>query len=171
MKRPERRRAPRLITRLHAALRGEDGAALDSDAIAHEVSMTGFRVETRGPLSRGQMVRFDLELSAGRRAAGRARVAWARREDSGRWAGLHIERMSWRDRRRLRRELWPPTTDWESIAEKAFTAAFWIAVALAGERLAARWSEWSETLFRLAPALLALIGIGALIEDRYSRRS
>jgi hypothetical protein len=160
----ERRRGPRYILALSARLWSPAGEELDLIATAHELSVKGFKVETRAELKGGQFVAFSLDMPDGVPLKGRARVAWAKGEAYAHWAGLSFQDLSWKDRRRIGRLLDPDTTDWERIASSAGQAAMTIVVTLAAYRILFERYEVRRTLAEIAPqAAAALLAAWALL--------
>ncbi|MBI3288303.1 MAG: PilZ domain-containing protein [Elusimicrobia bacterium] len=131
----ERRRKKRFLTDLNIVLGTEVGLPLDDRAIAHDVSVVGFKLQTRAQLTAGTKVTFTLEIAGGKQASGRGLVVWSTRDPMGSWAGVKILRMPWRDKRLLSRLINADGFDWESVIQPAITATFLITLVAACQRL------------------------------------
>ena len=126
-----RRRSARAFTDFDCVLTESSGRALDARATAHDLSVRGFRAETRARLQEGQTLRFLIHLPRGATAAGEGEVVWAGPDQLGNaHFGVRIVSMGWRDRTALRELLHPPGYDFVGLAQRCAWAAFWIVVAL-----------------------------------------
>jgi len=166
----DRRQAARILTEFPLVLHDEKGVLVDGHALAHDVSTKGFRAECSGVLEKGQFLRFQVQFSEKQSLSGRCRVAWVERTDLAVWAGAEFLRLTWSDRRLIRRVTRPAAVDWSSIFDKALTALIWGSVALA------LWSAvtsrfWRPILLSLVPKAIATLVLGwALREILRSRR-
>ena len=97
----ERRRATR-HTRKDFPLARLDGGKAFGPTLAYVVdaSLTGMRVEVGQRVTRGQSIRFQLDLPAGR-ISGTAEVRWAAPYGAGYSCGLRFQRLRWWQRGRL----------------------------------------------------------------------
>lgn len=96
--------------------------------------------------------------------SGRGRVIWVESTDLALWAGLEFIRLSWSDRRRLRRITRPPSVEWSIIVDKALTAALLFAATLA------IWGAltsyiWRSLLWDLAPKAVATLALGWALRE------
>ena len=158
----------RILSEFRLSLLDEGGAALDAGALARDVSEAGFKIESRADLAPGQLVEFVLSLDGGA-VRGRARIAWSERTDASCWAGATLVKMSWRDRRRVRRATRPSTVDWDGIADKAIVALSVLLATLVG------WSVFSSALWRgivlrLLPTAFAALVMGWALRELLRRR-
>jgi len=132
----ERRAKPRFVTELPVKLRRSEWEdPLDDRAVARDVTVDGFKVETQTILLNNQVIHFELELFEGSRVAGFGRVAWVKQEQTALFAGVTIEKLPAIERRRLRRFLHPNQVDWVRIGDAGLTTAFVILTATALHRL------------------------------------
>ncbi len=136
------------------------GAPLDDGAFAHEVELSGFKLDTQAKLTEGLMVAFVLELMDGGRVTGEGRVMWSRVEDFGCWAGIKIVRMSWIDKRRMSRALSPGLFDWARIADLAMKAMVALTVIAATNKLLFHRPHLLALMGRLLPQAIALMLMG-----------
>lgn len=112
------------------------GSVVDDKARVHDLTPEGFGFETSRQVKTGARLAFSVELGEGERIMGQARVVWSRHVPHATWAGAHITKISWRDRRRLKGLVLPPGYDWESFFDRLLTAGFIVAVALLAEDVA-----------------------------------
>ncbi|MDE2491612.1 MAG: PilZ domain-containing protein [Elusimicrobia bacterium] len=164
MTRSERRTSARLLTEFPLVLSDETGRLLDDNALAHDLSDKGFRVETQTDLSRGQVLRFRLSLDEHGVAEGRAVVVWSENSELSKWAGVKFQKLSWGDRRRVRRVLRPPSVDWNLIADKALLALVLVAAT------AAIWKGMTDPVWRrvlpgLVPKAFAAVAAGWALRE------
>jgi hypothetical protein len=135
------------------------GAPLDPMAAAFDVAMPGFKLDTQAKLSEGLAVAFVMELPGGERVTGQGRVMWANNEPFGTWAGIKIVKMSWSDKRRLSRMLFPDQFDWAHLADLAMKALVVLTVIAAANKLLHR-PYLLAMLERLLPQCIALMLMG-----------
>lgn len=156
----ERRGDARLITELSVVLLpSKGGEPLDDRATAHDVSISGFKVETQAQLTDNMMLAFTFELPRGETATGKGRVAWTNRESFASWAGVEIVSMPWSDKRRLKKLLNPDTTDWERIGNLCVKLAMIVTVLAAGHRILLS-AHLRDLFAKLAPKMIALLVMG-----------
>lgn len=133
---PRKQRAyPRFLIDLPMTFSAIGAAAIDDKARVHDLTPEGFGFETSKPLKTGTRIAFSIDLGRGERLGGQARVVWSRHVPHATWAGAHITKLSWRDRRRLKALVLPPGYDWEAFFDRLLTAGFVVAVVLLGEDL------------------------------------
>jgi hypothetical protein len=160
MSRPEdRRTSARILSEFPVVLLDDKGVVLDPHAVAHDVSDKGFKIETRAVLKSGQPVRFSLSLDAEGDVKGRARIVWCEPTDLSFWGGVQFQRMSWSDKRRVRRITSPSGMDWNALADKAILALSILLVTLVGWRLLSS-SMWRGILGGLVPTGIAALALG-----------
>jgi len=170
MSRPEdRRQFARILTEFPLVMHDEKGVLIDDHALAHDVSDKGFKVESNGVLEKGQPLRFSIQLNVGQAASGSGRVVWVERTDLALWAGVEFVRLSWADRRRLRRITRPSDVEWSIVFDKALTAALWFTATLA------IWGAlsspfWRSFLWNLAPKAVATVALGWALRELLRRR-
>ncbi|MBI4060512.1 MAG: PilZ domain-containing protein [Elusimicrobia bacterium] len=140
-----------------SALKG--GAPIDERAIAHDVSLKGFKVETQAALARGEVVAFALELPSGGRAAGKGRVVWSSREPLATWAGVEIVSMSWGDKLRLNGLLRPDSVDWARLRSLCVTLIAALTLIAAARRIIGD-AALRGALPTLVPKIIALLAMG-----------
>lgn len=131
----ERRRGARHITDLALVLRSSDGRTLDGRAVAHDVSVKGFKLETSAALDKGQKLSFILDLPGGRRAPGRGTVMWAKRETFATWAGVRLDKLAWADKRRISKMIDPDQIDWAHIGDLALKAVFAVVMVVSLQKM------------------------------------
>jgi hypothetical protein len=165
----ERRRSARILSEFPLSLLDDKGELLDRHAVAHDVSDKGFKIESRAELKIGQSVRFSLSLDADGDIKGRARVVWCERTDLSYWAGAQFLKMSWADRRRVRRVTSPSDVDWNVLADKAIVALSVLLATLVGWRLLSS-RMWRGVLGGLAPTAVAALALGWALIQLLKRR-
>lgn len=154
----ERRKGARFITDFMVILRSaKDGAPLDERAMAHEVSASGFKLETHATLGLHSEVAFELQLPEGGCVCGEGLVIWSKRETFATWAGIKIVKMSGADKRRLSRRLHPDTVDWPKVSALALRALFVITVVAAAQKLIFQRPDVLGVMAQLAPTFIALL--------------
>ena len=166
----ERRQGARFITDLSVIVRSAKGASLDDRAIAHDVSVKGFKLETQVDLKQDETIQFTLELPEGHNALGAGRVVWAKRETFATWAGIKVTKMAWADKRRLAKMLDPDQVNWARIGDLALKAAFLIVLAMAAQKIAFRpkaFAGMAELLPKFAAVILmAWAFLGLIRRDK-----
>lgn len=156
----ERRGGARFLSEFSVELRpAKGGELIDDRAIAHDISVKGFKVETQAVLEKGAEVSFALELPGGARAVGRGRVVWSARETFATWAGIKILAMSWRDKRRLSLVLYPDTVDWERLSSSGFKFVMAMTVIIAAHRILTN-AHLRAVFVELLPKIVALTVMG-----------
>ena len=165
----DRRRSVRILSEFSLTLLNDAGETLDQRAVAHDVSDKGFKIESRANLKSGQVVRFALSLDAEGEIRGRARIVWDERSGVHFWAGAQFLKMSWRDRRRIRRITNPSGMDWNALADKAILALSILLATVIG------WSLLSSALWRgviggMIPTALAAFAMGWALRELLRRR-
>jgi hypothetical protein len=155
----ERRAGGRVITDFPLVLMDEADKMLDLNATAHDLSESGFRVETQAGIAPGQVVHYRIVAFGGRELRGSAKVAWAQRTDLALWAGAEFLDLSWADKRMLKRATSPPSADWVLIATKLLLAVIWIGGALA-LWVGLRSPFWRPQLSELFPKIVAAVLFG-----------
>lgn len=165
---PERRQAPRILTDFSLVLSDLKGTDLDDRAMAHDVSDKGFKAETQAELKKGETYRFRLVLPEGREVAGRARVAWAHKEDMAWWAGAEFVGLSWSEKRRIRRVTSPSDVDWDVIAGKLVVALSLLLVTSVAW-IVMNSPVWRSVLSDIAPKILAAVVMGAALKILFSK--
>ena len=170
MSAPENRRtSTRILSEFPLTLHDEKGEILDQHAVAHDVSDKGFKIESRTELNTGQSVRFALSLDAEGDIKGRARIVWSKRTDLSYWAGGQFVKMSWRDRRRVRRVTSPSDVDWNALADKLILMLSVLLATIVGFRLMSS-SLWRGVLGGMIPALFAALAMGWALNVLLRRR-
>lgn len=165
----ERRIGGRLLTELSVVLRpSKGGDPIDDRAVAHDVSINGFKVETQAQLADHMMVAFTLELPKGETASGKGRVVWTNRETFACWAGIEIMSMSWGDKRRLGKLLNPDSVDWERLTSLCITLAMALTVLAAAHRIVTS-GQLRELVVTLAPKIIALLVMGWALVGLFKR--
>jgi hypothetical protein len=159
MSRENRRQSARILSEFPLVLLDEKGAELDRHAVAHDISDKGFKIESRAELKPGQLIGFALSLDADGDVKGRARIVWGEGTELSSWAGAQFLKMSWRDRRRVRKITSPSDYDWSELADKAIVAMSVALVTLIGWRMLSS-ALWREVLGRLVPAAAAALALG-----------
>ena len=155
----DRRRADRVLSEFPLTLLDERGEVLDQHAVAHDVSDKGFKIESRAELTTGQFVRFALSLDAEGDIKGRAQVVWSKRTDLSYWAGGQFVKISWSDRRRVRRVTSPSDVDWNALADKLIVLLSVLLVMIVGWRMMSS-PLWRGVLSGLVPTAFALLALG-----------
>jgi hypothetical protein len=155
----DRRKAARILSEFPLTVLDETGALLDKHAVAHDVSDKGFKIESRTELKPGQFVRFSLSLDADGDIKGRARIVWSERTDLSYWAGGQFLKMSWRDRRRVRRITSPSDINWNLLADKLIAGLSLLLVTIIGWRLLSN-NLWRGVLGDLLPTAFAAAALG-----------
>ncbi len=147
----------RFLTELDLVLLDARGEPLDPHAQALDITVAGFRAETRLELQKGQTIHFELVLEDRERVRGRARVVWVNPDGRGFYsAGAKITRLSWRDRGRLRRQVAGPSYDFGALARRMFWACYWIVIAVGAHNIINHQPLTRELIFKLSPIALAL---------------
>ena len=167
--RDNRRQSARILSEFPLVLLDEQGAELDRHAVAHDISDKGFKIETRAALKPGQLVRFALSLDADGDVKGRARIVWGEGSDLSTWAGAQFLKISWRDRRRVRRITSPSDYDWNELADKAILALSIVLVTVVGWRLLSS-PMWRQVIGGLIPTALAALALGWALTVLLGRR-
>ncbi|MCR4295695.1 MAG: PilZ domain-containing protein [Elusimicrobia bacterium] len=156
----ERRTGARLLTELSVVLRpSKGGEPIDDRAVAHDVSIKGFKVETQAQLADNMLVSFTLELPKGETAAGKGRVVWTNRETFACWAGVEILSMPWSDKRRLGRLLDPDSVDWDRLTSLSVTLVMALTMVAVAHRVLTS-GRMRELAVTLAPKIIALLVMG-----------
>ncbi len=156
----ERRTGARLLTELSVVLRpSKGGEPIDDRAVAHDVSINGFKVETQAQLADNMLVSFTLELPKGETATGKGRVVWTNRETFACWAGVEIISLPWNDKRRLGRLLNPHGVDWDRLTSLCVTLVMALTVLAAAHRILTS-GQLRELAAALAPKIAALLVMG-----------
>lgn len=165
----ERRTSARILSEFPLTLLDDMGEVLDQHAVAHDVSDKGFKIESRAELKKGQSVRFSLSLDASGDIKGRARIVWGERTDLSYWAGAQFMKISWGDRRRVRRITSPSSVDWNALADKTILALSLLLATLVGWRI---WSSnlWWGIVAGLIPTALAAFAMGWALKELLRRR-
>lgn len=138
-------------------------AHADDGARVHDLTPEGFGFESERELKAGWRLAFSIELDPGERVTGQARIVWSRKTERGTWAGAHITRLSWRDRRLIKRLVLPPGYDWEAFFDRLLTASFIVAVVLLVEDLLRHHRAVVETALGLWKEALAAAAMGVSI--------
>jgi hypothetical protein len=165
----DRRGATRILTEFPLTLLDDKGEVLDPHAVAHDVSDKGMKIECRADLGKGQFVRFSLSLDADGDVKGRARIVWCERTDLSYWAGAQFLKMSWSDRRRVRRVTSPSQVDWNALADKAILALSILLVTTIGWRLLSS-ALWRGIIGDLIPTAIAAFAMGWALRTLLRRR-
>ena len=160
----EKRQSARVLTEFALTLLDEKGALVDQHAVAHDVSTKGFKAEARVELRVGQIVGYRLALEAESVISGRARIVWCQRTDLSYWAGAQFLKMSWGDRRRIRRIQSPSSLDWNGLADRAITAMIILLVTLVAWT-GLRNPAWRQLLPRLIPEAAAAVAMGVALRE------
>lgn len=156
----ERRTSARFITEMSVILRpAAGGAPIDDRAIAHDVSMKGFKVECGVQLPENAVLAFTLELPMGAHASGKGRVAWSNREPFATWAGIEITAMSWGDKRRLSQTLDPDRVDWARLTNLCVKLVMALTVTAAAHRILFS-AQLRGVLASMMPKIVALFVMG-----------
>lgn len=165
----DRRDGVRFLTDLSVVLRPEKGGPpLDERAMAHDVSMKGFRLESQAQIEVDSVLSFTLDLQRGARASGKGRVVWSKRETFATWAGVEIIEMPWGDRRRLKQLIHPDDVDWTSFSQLCVKFIMAITVVAAAHRLATS-PELRKFLWMMSPKILALFLLGWAISNLFKK--
>ena len=155
------RRLQRHITEIEVTLYDPDGSVVDPNAMARDISASGFRAELRKPLEVGRKLRFEMTFDDGEKAGGDIQVAWAQADPwGGHIAGMKITKMSWRDSSRLRARVYRPGYDFVTMARKMFWGLYWIIVVAAVHNVVFHQKLTREVLWHLAPVAGALAVLG-----------
>ena len=156
-----RRRRGRETSDYELVLHQSNGDTLDSYARAHDVSSSGFRVETRSALTEGQEVAFEMVMDSGDVVRGRARVTWVAANSRGTFStGVKVTKLSWKDGRRLRGALAEEGYDFVQLARNMAWALYWIVIAVGLHNLLFHQSLTLNVLGRLIPVIGALVVAG-----------
>lgn len=156
----ERRGGARLLTDLSVVLRpSKGGEPIDDRAVAHDVSINGFKVETQAHLADNMLLSFTLELPKGETATGKGRVVWTNRETYACWAGIEILSLPWSDKRRLGKLINPDTVDWERLTRLSITLVMSLTVLAAAHRILTS-AHLRGLAVELAPKIVALLVMG-----------
>ena len=157
----EHRGQARFFTKLDLLLYDARGQALDVHATAQDISPAGFRAETRGDVTAGQIVKFELLLEDGGRVRGSAKVVWQTPDGRG-WSsiGAKITKISWHDRGRLRNYVTEPGYDFVGVARALFWTAYWVVVAVGIHNVLNHQALTRELIWKLAPVAVALLCAG-----------
>lgn len=158
-----RRRSPRVLTHFDLELRERRGGPpLDAHGRAYDVSVGGFRGETRAAVVEGQSVSFQLDIEAGEPAHGEARVVWVAADSRGLTSfGAQITRMAWRDRRRLRAAISGRSYDFVALARRLFWTLYWIVVAVGAHNIINHQPLTLTVMGELIPVFVALVAAAA----------
>ncbi|NNN04552.1 MAG: PilZ domain-containing protein [Elusimicrobia bacterium] len=160
----DRRGAARILTDCSLVLLDGKGGVIDEHAVAHDLSIKGFRAEMHGDIAENQPVRYRLALDEGCELKGRARIVWVQRTDFALWVGVEFVGLSWADRRLLKKSTSAPTANWMLIATKFLLAVVWIG-GLLGFWIGIRSNFWRPQMFALLPKAIAAVALGwALLE-------
>lgn len=139
---------------------GAGGPVLDESATAHNVTESGFTLETEAELGANAAILFVLELPDGGRVSGEGRVMSLKKEAFAGWADIRVTRMSWRDRRRLARVLNPDCVDWSKVLSLAIKAVVALTVISAARKLLYQRQDMLALASNLAPKFAALLLMG-----------
>lgn len=164
----ERRTSARILSEFPLTLLDDKGEVLDQHAVAHDVSDKGFKIESRAELKKGQFVRFALSLDADGDIKGRGRIVWSERTDLSYWAGAQFMKISWSDRRRVRRITDPSSMDWNALADKTILALSLLLATIVGWRLLSS-NLWREIIGGLIPTALAAFAMGWALKELLRR--
>lgn len=164
----ERRTSARILTEFPLTLSDEKGETLDPHAIAHDVSDKGFKIETHAELKKGQLLRFGLALDSEGEIKGRARVVWCERTDISYWAGAQFVKVSWGDRRRLRRITSPSDFNWDALADRTILSLSLLLAVLVGYRVLSS-PLWRGVLGDLVPTAVAAFAMGWALKELLRR--
>lgn len=168
----ERRSDERRLLDAELSLRDASGRLLDAHARAQELSLDGFRAQTRCGLRPGEHVHFTLTLDAETQVRGEAVVAWSAAEPFGPYsAGARITRLRWRDRGRLRRALAGPAYDFARLVRLTLRALYWIVIALGLHNIAFHQPALRRLAVELIPVLLAVAVMGWSLHVLLVRKS
>lgn len=167
----ERRGEARFITILPLTILDARGAVLDAAATAHDLTTAGFKGECQAELKEGETFHFALDLHDGRPPArGQALAVWAKKHDFATWVGARITRMSWTDKRRLKKAVSPPGVDWGPVLDQALTGLAWIVILMAAHRILFERPLARRALLDLLPSLAALAVMGWALLNLLRRR-
>lgn len=157
---PNKRRQVRFLTDLDLVLLEPSGAVIDDKAKAHDISSAGFRAETRLKLKEGAKLGFLLVMDEGS-VRGQAQIVWVSPDQWG-WyhAGAKITKISWRDARRLRRQVYTPGYDFWGLAKLFFKALFWAVLVLGLHNVIFHQPVVRKVLLDLWPVLVAVFVLG-----------
>jgi PilZ domain len=164
----ERRTSARILSEFPLTLSDDRGEALDPHAIAHDVSDKGFKIETHAELKKGQTLRFGLSLDGEDPIQGRARIVWCERTDISYWAGAQFLKVSWADKRRLRRVTSPSDFNWDALADRTiYSLTLLLAVILGWRALSS--PLWRGILGDLVPTAVAAFAMGWALKELLRR--
>jgi hypothetical protein len=155
----DRRSADRILSHFSLVILSDIGEILDDNALAHDLSTSGFKMETLARLKTGQVVRYRLRLDAGGDLRGQARVAWVEESDLSQWAGASFLRLSWADRRRVVKVTRPNQVDWNAIADRAIFALSVFLVTLLTWNFLSN-PTWRTVLALMMPKIFAAVAMG-----------
>lgn len=162
---PEDRRYERVLKEFELKLWSE-GAVVDENARAVDVSAAGFRAVTRAPVREGQEVQFELILDDGDTVRGGGKVAWSAR-DAFQFdvysSGVKITDLSWTDGNKLRGTLYARGYDFVGLARKMFWGFYILVVVLAVQNVLFHQATTRAILWKLVPIALAAGALGASI--------
>ncbi|MDP3544282.1 MAG: PilZ domain-containing protein [Elusimicrobiota bacterium] len=165
----DRRAGGRLLTELSVVLRpSKGGEPIDDRAVAHDISINGFKVETQAQLADNMLLSFTLELPKGESATGKGRVVWTNRETFACWAGVEILSLPWSDKRRLARTLNPHGVDWDRLTSVCVTVVMALTVLAAAHRVLTS-PHLRALAMTLAPKAIALLVMGWALVGLLSR--
>ena len=151
-----RRKAPKLCD-FELLLRDTKGTVIDLHSRAQDVTMGGFRAETRVLLREGQDTGFEMILDHKQAVSGRARVVWVAIDSRGVYVvGFKIRRISWRDSRRLRAAISESAYDFVQLARNLFRTIYWIVVAIALHNITYHQPVTLSMITSLTPVAVAL---------------
>jgi hypothetical protein len=159
MKQRKKRGYPRFLIDLPMAYSVIGGLPGEDRARVHDLTPEGFGFETPKPLKTGVRLAFSIEVGGGERVSGQARLVWCRHLQHSTWAGAHITKLSWRDRRRLKALVLPPGYDWEAFFDRLLTAGFVVAVVLLTEDLLRHHRGLVRVILGLWPEILAAAAV------------
>jgi len=164
----DRRTSARILTEFPLSLSDEKGQVLDPQAIAHDVSDKGFKIETHAELVKGQTLMFALSLDADGDVKGRARIVWCERADVSYWAGAQFLKLSWKDRRRVGRITNPSRFNWDALADQTILSlSLLLAVLVAWRALSS--PLWRGVLGDLVPTAVAAFAMGWALKELLRR--
>lgn len=167
----ERRSVPRFITILPLIVLDEQGRMLDPTATAHDLTSAGFKGELIYDMKEGERFVFTLELADGKPPVrGSARAMWVKKEGFACWVGARITSLSWRDKRRLRAVLAPPSVEWGPIVGHLFNTVVWVVIIMALHRLLFRGALRRQAFLEMIPSLFALGVMGWALLGMMRRR-
>jgi hypothetical protein len=98
-------------SQLTLSISDESGRLIDSNALAHEVSVKGFVAETQLCLSPADVIVYTLAATTGQALRGRSVIVWAKKKKLSYLIGANFIDQSWIQRWELRRLIAQPSID------------------------------------------------------------